>query len=71
MIYALILNNKNEDIITLIIFYKIINYTDVFFKKNTEKLLEHKESNYIIKLNKQNSSFKSLYNLLNLKLKTL
>ena len=51
------------------IFYKIINYIDVFFKKNAEKLSEHKEGDYIIKLNKQNSSFKFLYNLLSLKLK--
>ena len=70
MIYTLILSNKNEDITALIIFYKIINYTDVFFKKNAEKLSEHERGNYIIELNEQNFLFKSLYNLLNLKLKT-
>ena len=65
------MSNKNKNIIILIIFYKIVDYTDVFFKKNTEKLLEYEENDYIIKLNEQNSSFKSLYNLLSLKLKTL
>ena len=71
MIYALILNNKNEDIIILIIFCEVIDYTDVFFKKNAEKLSEHKKNDYIIELNEQNSSFRPLYNLLSLKLKTL
>ena len=70
MIYALILNNKNENIATSIIFHKIIVYTDVFFKKNAEKLSEHEKGNYIIKLNEQDPSFESLYNLLSLKLKT-
>ena len=71
MIYALILNNKNEDITTSIIFCEIVDYTDVFFKKNAEKLSEHKKGDYIIKLNEQNSLFESLYNLLNSELKTL
>ena len=71
MIYALILDNKNEDIIILIIFHKIINYTDVFFKENAEKLSKHKGSDHVIKLNKQDSSFEPLYNLLSSELKTL
>ena len=71
MIYALILGNKNEDITTLIIFCEIADYTDVFFKKNAEKFSEHKESDHVIKLNEQDSSFESLYNLLSLELKTL
>ena len=70
VIYALILSNKNEDIIVLIIFCKIINYTDVFSKENAEKFLEHKKDDYIIKLNKQDFLFELLYNLLSLKLKT-
>ena len=70
MIYALILDNKNENITALIIFCKIADYTDRFFKENTEKLLKHEEDNYAIELNKQNSSFRFLYNLSNLKLKT-
>ena len=71
VIYALILSNKNEDVMTSIIPHKIINYTDVFFKENAEKLSEHERGNHIIELNEQNSSFKSLYNLSNLELKTL
>ena len=71
MIYTLILNNKNENVAVLIIFYKIISYTNVFFKKNIKKLLEYKKDDHIIELNEQNFLFKSLYNLLNLKLKTL
>ena len=43
----------------------------MFFKKNVEKLLKHKENDYIIELNKQDFLFKPLYNLSNLKLKTL
>ena len=70
MIYTLILSNKNENITVLIIFYEVISYTDMFFKKNVKKLLEYKKDNYIIKLNEQNSSFEFLYNLLSLKLKT-
>ena len=71
MIYALILSNQNENVVILIIFHKITSYTDVFFKKNTEKLSEYKENNHAIELNEQDSSFEPLYNLLNLKLKTL
>ena len=71
MVYTLILSNKNEDVTTLIIFYKIISYINVFFKKNAEKLSEHEKNNHIIELNEQNSSFKSLYNLSSLELKTL
>ena len=71
VIYALILNNKNEDITALIIFYKIIDYTDVFFKENAEKLSEYEKDNHAIELNEQDSSFKSLYNLLSLELKIL
>ena len=70
VIYALILGNKNEDIITLMISYEIANYTDVFFKKNTGKLPEHRESNHAIELNGQNPPFRPLYNLLSLKLRT-
>ena len=51
MIYALILSNKNEDITVLIIFYEITNYTDVFFKKNAEKLSEYEKDDHIIDLN--------------------
>ena len=40
--YILILSNKNENIIKLII----------FFKKNAEKFLKYEKSNYIINLNK-------------------
>ena len=71
VVYALILGNKNEDITTLIIFYEIINYTDVFSKKNVRKLPKHKKGNHVIELNEQNSSFELLYNLLSLELKTL
>ena len=71
VIYALILNNKNEDVVILIILCKIVNYTDVFFKKNAGKLSEHEESDHVIKLNEQNSLFELLYNLSSLKLKTL
>ena len=71
MIYALILSNKNENVTALMIFYKIINYTNVFFKENAEKLLKHEKGDYAIELNEQDSSFKSLYNLSSLKLKTL
>ena len=53
------------------IFYKIADYTDVFFKENARKLPEHEKGDHIIKLNEQNPSFEPLYNLLNLKLKTL
>ena len=71
MIYILILSNKNEDIMTSMIFCKITDYTNVFLKKNAEKLSKHKENNHAIKLNEQDSSFEPLYNLLSLKLKTL
>ena len=50
---------------------KITDYIDVFFKKNAKKLPEHEEDDHVIELNKQNSSFESLYNLSSLKLKTL
>ena len=53
------------------IFHEVADYTDVFYKKNAEKLLKYKEDNYAIKLNEQDSSFEFLYNLLSLKLKTL
>ena len=71
MIYILILSNKNENVAVLIIFYKIIDYINVFFKENAEKLLKYKEDDYIIKLNKQNPPFKPLYNLSSSELKTL
>ena len=51
VVYTLILSNKNENVAALIIFYKIITYTDVFFKKNAEKLLKHEKGDYIIELN--------------------
>ena len=51
MIYTLILNNKNENVTALMIFYKIINYTNVFFKKIAEKFPEYKEGNHAIELN--------------------
>ena len=65
------MGNKNEDIIILIIFCEIVNYTDVFFKKNAGKLSEYKEGDHVIKLNEQDSSFESLYNLSSSELKTL
>ena len=71
MIYTLILGNKNEDITTLMIFYKIVNYTDVFSKENAGKFSEHEGSDHIIELNEQDSLFEFLYNLLSLELKTL
>ena len=71
MIYALILSNKNEDIAASIIFHKIVNYTNIFFKENAGKLPEHEEDDHIIKLNKQNPFFKPLYNLFSSELKTL
>ena len=71
IIYALILNNKNEDVVASIIFYKITDYIDVFFKKNAEKLSEHKESDYVIELNEQDLLFESLYNLSSSELKIL
>ena len=51
IIYTLILSNKNEDITALMILYKIVNYTDVFFKENARKLPEHEGGDYVIKLN--------------------
>ena len=71
MIYTLILSNKNENVTALIIFCKIINYTDMFFKENAGKLSEYEGGDYIIELNEQDSLFELLYNLSNLKLKTL
>ena len=71
MIYVLILSNKNKDITASIIFHKIINYTDVFFKENAGKLLKHEEDDYVINLNKQDFPFEPLYNLLSSELKTL
>ena len=71
MIYILILSNKNEDIAVSIIFHKVINYTDVFFKENAGKLLKHEKDDYVIDLNEQDLPFESLYNLSNSKLKTL
>ena len=71
MIYVLILGNKNEDITVSMILCKITDYTDVFFKKNAEKLSEHKGDDHVIELNKQDSPFEFLYNLSNLELKTL
>ena len=70
VIYALILGNKNEDIVTLIIFCEVAAYTDVFFKENAEKLSEHEKGDHIIKLNEQDSLFELLYNLSSSKLKT-
>ena len=71
MIYALILSNKNEDVVTLIILCEVTDYIDVFFKKNAEKFPEYKEGDYAIDLDEQNSFFKSLYNLSSSELKTL
>ena len=70
IIYALILSNKNENITALMIFHKIIDYTDVFFKENAEKLPEHEEGDHVIELNEQDSLFGPLYNLLSSELKT-
>ena len=56
---------------TSMIFYKIADYTDVFFKENAGKLSEYEKDNHVIELNEQDSSFKPLYNLSSLKLKTL
>ena len=52
MIYVLILSNKNEDITASIIPHKILDYTDVFFKENAEKLSKYKKDNHVIKLNR-------------------
>ena len=71
MIYALILDNKNEDVAALIIPCEIITYTDVFSKENAEKLPKHEEGNHAIKLNEQDPPFESLYNLSSSELKTL
>ena len=71
MVYALILGNKNEDVVTLIILCEVTVYTDVFFKKNAGKLPEYEEGDHVIELNEQDSFFEFLYNLLNLELKTL
>ena len=71
IIYILILSNKNENVIVSMILYKIIDYINVFFKKNAEKLPEYEEDDYVIKLNKQDSSFEFLYNLSSSELKTL
>ena len=71
MIYILILDNKNENVTASIIFHKITDYTDVFSKKNAEKLSEHEKGDHIIELNEQDFPFGSLYNLSSLKLKTL
>ena len=43
IIYALILSNKNEDVVTSVILCEITDYTDVFFKENAEKLSEHEK----------------------------
>ena len=51
--------------------HEIVDYIDVFFKENAEKLSEHKESDHIIELNEQDSPFEPLYNLSNSELKTL
>ena len=71
MIYTLILSNKNEDVTASIILCKITDYTDVFFKENAEKLLEHEGDDHVIELNEQDSSFEFLYNLSNSELKIL
>ena len=71
MVYALILGNKNEDITTSMISYEIINYTDMFFKKNARKLPEHRKDDHAIELNGQDFPFEPLYNLSSLELKTL
>ena len=69
MVYALILGNKNENIVALIILYEVTVYTDVFFKENTGKFSEHGGDDYIINLNEQDSLFEFLYNLLSSELK--
>ena len=51
VVYALILGNKNEDIVTSVIPCEIATYTDVFFKENAGKLSEHEGGDHIIKLN--------------------
>ena len=71
MVYALILGNKNEDIVASIIPYEIADYTDVFFKENAGKLSEHGEGDHVIDLDEQDSSFEPLYNLSSSELKTL
>ena len=71
VVYALILSNKNEDIVTSMIPCEVVNYTDVFSKENARKLPKHEGGDHAIKLNEQDSSFGSLYNLSSLKLKTL
>ena len=65
------MGNKNENIMISMILYKIVSYTDVFFKENAGKFSEHKKGNHVIKLNKQDSSFEFLYNLSSSELKTL
>ena len=52
------------------VFQKIADYVNVFSKKNAEKLSEYEEDDHVINLEEQNSSFRSLYNLSDLKLKT-
>ena len=71
VVYALILGNKNEDVTASIILCEVTDYTDVFFKENTEKLPEYEGGDYVIELNEQDPPFEPLYNLLSLELKTL
>ena len=61
-------NNNNAKSSAL--FKKIKNYNEMFFNKNTEKLLSHKMQNYVINLNNNDSLYKSFYNLSAFKLKT-
>ena len=70
VVYALVLTSKNADMKVTEMSQKIVDYADVFSKKNAEKFSKYEEDDHVIDLEEQDSFFRSLYNLLDLKLKT-
>ena len=70
-IYAFIMCISNSNTESSALSEKIKNYEEMFFNKNAGKLSSHKMQNHVIKLNDNNSSYKSFYNLSALELKTL
>ena len=54
-----------------ILLKKLLNYQNIFSNKNTGKLPPNRLRNYIIKLNKNNPPYESLYNFSAIKLAVL
>ena len=61
----------NSTDIVLVISSVYTDYKDIFSEIEVKHLSIHKKHNHIIDINNKNSSYKSLYNLLNKELQVL